>query len=304
MTRAITLLIGILLIGSALLPVNRAQASSNRQADILLKKAFTADLDEDYKAAESEYISLIKSLKATDPGSDTILRAKARLARVYIVQGKFDEAEPLFGQLIRTDKETLARDPEIMVDLDDLSDAYIKLNKSNRFGYESLKRALILRRYINPRHPHLAEAYRELAKFCLHCANTKDAIAWITQAIETEKDLPLHKQSNLITDESFLAGLYLNSKQPKEAQKTALWALAQIQKCTCGQDMDRQLHSILGRTYTVDKRFDDAEKEFKLAAKPTKAGPVVDAIMSKYIKEGRENNEMMRKKARAGHHSK
>ncbi|MBS1989400.1 MAG: hypothetical protein JSS83_02720 [Cyanobacteria bacterium SZAS LIN-3] len=304
MTRAITLLIGILLVGSVLLPVNRARASSNRQADILLKKAFTADLDEDYKAAESEYISLIKSLKATDPGSDTILRAKARLARVYIVQGKFDEAEPLFVQLIHTDKETLARDPEIMVDLDDLSDAYVKLNKSNRFGYESLKRALMLRRYINPRHPHLAEAYRELAKFCLRCANYKDAIAWISKSIETENGLPLRKQSNLITDETFLAGLYLNSNQPEAAQKTALWTLAQIQKCTCGQEMDRQLHSILGRTYTVDKRFDDAEKEFKLAEKPTRAGAIVDGIMSKYIKEAREKNELMRNKARARHRSK
>jgi len=274
-----------------------ATASGNHEADIMLKKAFSAEVSQDYPGAEKEYIAVIGDLQRKKPGGVTILRAQARLARVYILQGKFDNAEGIFKSLISAPSSIVKDDPELMVDLDDLSDAYLKLQNNNHYGYESLKRSLVLRRYINPNHPHICESYRQLSQFCMRCSNYKDAITWILKTIEIEQNSPLNKQGNLVIDMAFLGGLYFYNNQFELAQKTADDTLAKIKKCACSKVMISQMHMLKGRVYSHEKRFDDAEREFKLALERGQGNSKTEIIAESMIKIYRQKNDELRKKS-------
>ena len=62
-----------------------AFAGSNTLADTMFKAADSADINEDYQDASAKYLDLISKIRQSDPGNLKILRAKARLARIYIV---------------------------------------------------------------------------------------------------------------------------------------------------------------------------------------------------------------------------
>jgi len=280
---------------------NIALASGNREADMLLKNAFSAEISQDYESAEKEYIAVIRDLQKRKPGGVTALRAQARLARVYILQGKFDKAEVYFKSLISAPPNIVKEDPELMVDLDDLSDAYLKLQNNNHYGYESLKRSLVLRRSINHNHPHLCESYRQLSQFCMRCSNYKESIFWILKTIEIEAKLPPTKQANLVVDKAFLAGLYYYNNQFEEALKTADDTLANIKTCACSKQMAGQMHMLKGRVNSSQKKFDQADKEFKLALDEQTGNSQTEQFAAQMIKVYRQKNEELRKKSRSRH---
>jgi len=279
-----------------------AFAGSNTLADTMFKAADSADINEDYQDASAKYLDLISKIRQSDPGNLKILRAKARLARIYIVEKKFDKAEPLFYGLVNVGRSKLDKEPELMIDLDDLSDAYLKLGTDTHYGYESMKRCLELRLYINPRHPHLPEVYRDLSEYCTRCSNTKDAINWILKAIEIEKQYSLQKQAALVQDESYLAGIYVSANALDKAQTIGLEGLNTVKKCNCGTSHLAQFRVTLGRIYTRKGLFDQADQEFQKVLK------AIDTS-DKYAETSRtvtigcmKENEIARRNAKAHHH--
>jgi len=276
-------------------------ASGNQEADRLLKKAFSAEIDQDYETAEKEYLDVIRDLQKKKPGCVTSFRAQARLSRVYLLQGKFDKAEVFFKSLISAPPNVVKDDPELMVDLDDLSDAYLKLQFNNHYAYEALKRSLTLRRYINPNHPHLCESYRQLSQFCMRCSNYKESIFWILKTIDIEAKLPLNKQANLVVDKAFLAGLYFYNKQLDEAINTADDDLATIKKCSCSKQMAAQMHMLKGRVYSEQKKYDIAEQHFKLALEQHAGSSKHEQITEQMTIMYRKKNDELRKKSHSRH---
>ncbi|MBU6453661.1 MAG: hypothetical protein KGS72_17915 [Cyanobacteria bacterium REEB67] len=210
-------------------------AAANTPADDLFNEADSAETGRNYSKAIQKYTDLIKILKEKDPTNIKIARAKARLARLFIQQAHFDQAEPLFASIMHLDRKEMQKDPEYMIDLDDLSDAYLDLEKDKRYGFESQKHSLLLRQYINPHHPHLAESYKHLADSFARAGDYKDAINAAESMVAIERTYSLKKKSALAFDLVLLAQYKFSAHDYSGAKKAAREGLATIQQCACAQ---------------------------------------------------------------------
>jgi len=272
-----------------------AFAGTYSLADKMFKDADSADIREDYRDASAKYLELISALHHSDPSNILIVRARARLARIYILQKQFDKANELFMYLMGTAHSKLQLDPELMIDLDDLSDVYLKFGSDPHYGYESMKRCLSVRKYINPNHPHLAEAYRHLSQYCSRCSNFKEASEWMLKAIEIDKHSVLQSKSDLVGDKCTLADTYMNAGELDKAQQTAKDDIDLIAKCACGNFVLPQLHATLGHIYTLKGLFDLAELEFKSASKISVTSKKYEEALRLLISNYRKENERLRK---------
>jgi tetratricopeptide (TPR) repeat protein len=241
-------------------------AAPHSLADTMFEAANSADIAEQYDDAARKYKDVIVKFRESDPDNPFRLRAKARLARVYILQGKFNEAEPIFSSLILVcDRSKLDSIPELMIDLDDLSEAYWIMPKEKKYRYESLKRCVELRKRINPNHPRLVPVYRDLAEYTLVCNNSDESITWINKAMDMERKLLPVKQFELPRDLSFLASLYYVRRDYNKAQQAAESGIALLRRFPSLKLLATQLHTTLGRIYTAEHLYDKANIEYQTA---------------------------------------
>jgi tetratricopeptide (TPR) repeat protein len=225
-----------------------------------------------------------------------ILRAQTRLARIYVLSKNFDEAEPLFHVLTHIDHNKLTVNPELMIDLDDLSDAYRQLQSNAQYGYEGLKRCVALRKFINPDHPRLREAYDDLSQYCKQRGNTKEAIEWILKAIAQDKTFPLNKQGVLVGDQLLLAEVYLKTDALDKAQQVIQEGMSVQSRCKCGAGFLPQLHLHLARIYIRRGQGDQAGKELQLAEKTIPRECEIRKELTDAILRYRRENDMMRRR--------
>ena len=279
-----------------------ASAGTHTSADTMFKSADSADVTENFTVAKTKYLDLISKLRQSDPANPMIIRAQTRLARIYIFQRDFDKAEPIFHILMHTAHRKLDLEPELMIDLDDLSEAYENLHDDPRHGLESLEHSLAVRKFINPNHPRVPDSYRSLAEHCVTTSNLKQSIDWISKSIEIEKHYPLKDQSNLVSDQTFLSIVYLAANDVDRAQQTAHVALDTVARCACGKNQLPQLHANLGRIYSRKGLFDQADKEYQLSLQTMPPKDNFAKGWPKYIMRYRQENDSLARKAKAGHH--
>jgi tetratricopeptide (TPR) repeat protein len=271
-------------------------------AEALFDVANSADISENYDDAVVKYIDVIQKLRQSDPANPYILRAKARLARMYLLQHQFDKAEPLFASLVHTERNRLNAAPELLIDLDDLSEAYLSKASNPHYGYEAIKHCIALRLDINPKHPRLPAAYRQLSEYCTSCSNCKEATVWILKGIELEKHYAPNKRGDLLHDENYLSSLYLTQKDTAKAQQAIQDCLDLYAKIGGGILLEIQLHTTLGRVYTEKGQYDQAEKEYQIALKKLD-NTIKDAgSIRKNIMGFSQQNAQMRKSAKSRHH--
>ncbi len=273
-------------------------ADNTSKAETLFATANSADVSEDYVDAEKKYRGLIVKVRSIDPEHPFLLRAKARLARVCLMQSKFDDAEPLYYSLMISDRSNLVRIPELMIDLDDLSDAYVRMAKKPHYRYESLKRCIELRKRINPHHPRLAAAYRDLSEYCASCNNSNDAATWILKAIDLEKSVPVINRSELIRDENFLALMYMLQNKLDKAQQTAQEGIDLLPKTTTDRFWQTQTHTTLGGIYKRKGLYDRATKEYDIALKGIDNTVPKAAEIRERIRQLAKQNDEERRKAK------
>jgi tetratricopeptide (TPR) repeat protein len=279
-----------------------AIAGTHTMADTMFKSADSADIAEDYTLASAKYLDLISKLRQSDPDNLIIVRAQARLARIYIFQRDFDKAEPLFHILMHTDRGKLDLEPELLIDLDDLSEAYGNLHGDPRHGLESLKRCLSLRMYINPHHPRLPEAYRSLAEYCSYHSMPTNATEWILRGIELEKQYKLPKQGPLVRDLTLLSNIYMQENNLDKAQQVIQDSLAKVAQCNCGKELVPHIHATLGRIYSRKGLFDQADKEYQLSINTSSPTAKFGKHWKEEIMRFRQENELLRKKTKGGRH--
>ncbi len=277
-----------------------AIADTSAMADSLFKSADSLDIIENYKAASAKYLELITKVRQTDPGNPKILRAQARLAHIYVLTKKFDEAEPPLHVLTHLDRSKLAIDPELMIDLDDLSDAYAQLKTDPHYGYEGLKRCIALRKFVNPNHPRLHDGYADLSLYCKQCGNIKESIEWTLKAIAQEKTFPLHKHGSWVGDDSILADSYIKLNTLDKAQQAVQEGLSVQARCKCGIGFLPQLHVNMARVYMRRGQFSQADKELQLAEKTTPPTGEFKQDLARMIQRYRNENDMMRRQTQAG----
>jgi tetratricopeptide (TPR) repeat protein len=274
-----------------------ALADTAAEADSLFKQADSYDICENYREASAKYLELISKLRQSDPNNPKILRASARLARIDVVLKHFDAAEPIFHVLVHTDRKKLTIDPELTIDLDDLSDAYSNIKTDPHYGYESMKRCAALRKYIDPDHQRLPDIYGELARYCEHRGQPKECIDWTQKAIVLDKKQPPQKQIGLIRDLTYLAGIYIKDSQYEKALQTCREASSYMAHCPAGKNFAGQLHVEVGRIYTRKGLFDQADKEFRLALGTAPRFGEIKKDWPGYIKRYQIENDMLRKRS-------
>jgi len=281
---------------------NGAFAAPHSQADTMFKEADSADISQNYKDAQAKYLALIKTIKQTDPKNPLILRAQVRLARIYILQKQFDSAEPIFVTIVHTDPKATTIDPELMIDLDDLSDEYINLGSDPHYGYESLKHCAYLRQYINPSHPHLPEIDRLLAQTCCRFGSKKEAIEWMTKGIDVEKHFSLQRQGLLLVDQNYLASIYLALENYASAEKLLKEAIDNGDKRARGTAIVAHLHTTLGEVYTKTKRYDEADKEYKTSLSALHLQNKIDQALKSATVQAMQINDQLRRKNKKNRH--
>jgi len=131
-----------------------AAPSSKEQLAEMLNLAEQAQLSHDMRLAESDYLKAIIVASKFGANSPEVQECEARLASVYVLQGKLDLAEPHYlkakdiAVIMMKDGKG---DPESFVWLDDLSDAYQLLGSSQQTERCYLH-CLTLRQTISSKH--------------------------------------------------------------------------------------------------------------------------------------------------------
>lgn len=131
-----------------------AAPSPKEKLRVLLNLAEQAQLGHDMRLAETDYLKAIAEAQSFGAKSAEVQECEARLAAVYVLQGKLDLAEPHYlkakdiAALLMKDGKG---DPETFVWLDDLSDSY-QLIGATQQTEKCYLHCLILRKTISLRH--------------------------------------------------------------------------------------------------------------------------------------------------------
>ncbi|NJL73227.1 MAG: hypothetical protein HC888_17650 [Candidatus Competibacteraceae bacterium] len=234
---------------SAAVILTATHAPSCRAADQIkdvFKQADSAEIQGDEAEALKIYTNLIESLKNSDQNNPKLARAEARIARLHLLSNQYDKATPFCDKLLKTYHERAAEDPELMVDLDDLSNVYLKFKDDNVRGLDCLQRSLKIREFINHKHPHLPENYRLLSTCMLTRNDYASAISWIGKAIAVDRTYPRQKLDRLVHDLTIQGTIHIKAKNFKAAQASFVDSLNVGKQSGCADSLVGQCYLHLG----------------------------------------------------------
>lgn len=266
---------------------------SPAKADEFTKTAFkqadSAEINGQYPLAIRLYQELITTISKGDPKSPRIDRARARIARLHLLQGDFDSATPFVKAILASDQKRASEDPELMVDIDDLSNDYLKLSHDKDHGLPAMMRSCRLRLFISSKHPHLPENYKALSEYELTAGRYDNAILWLEKALTIEAGYPRQKMDRMVQDLIRLAAIYDQKKDRTRAYRTLDKALEVATTSGVADHLTGQCYMSLGRLYMLDKNYKTAQEKFRKAADKLKSCPREHAyarkILAVYVSE-------------------
>ena len=258
-------------------------------------EATSAETHGQYREAMASYQKVIE--KATKPNEMTwAARSKARIARLLVNKGLIKEAEPLYLQLLKLTPAQFKNDPELMVDLDDLSESYTAQSKKLLTAKECLFHALALRLAVDPHHPNINQSYRQIALYMLSHGDSAAAERYLKQGIELEKNCPPDKLYRLVQDQGLLARIYMNSSEWVKAEQTTKEILAQTEKYPFLSWAWPQLHCTLGQCHSQRYQYEDSDREYQLALALAKKYPNPNGDISPECIKGLKENAILKVK--------
>lgn len=268
-------------------------AITSEEIKSVFKEADSAEIQgEPYKAIKL-YSGLISSLEKSDKDNPKLARAQARVARLLLLDNQYDQATPYYDKLLNTFHGRAKEDPELMVDLDDLSNVYLKFNSNPAKQSDSLLRSLKIRQFININHPHLPENYRMLASMCFAKNQIKPAQEWMEKAIAVDKTYPRQKMDRLVQDLNMLGGIYLRAKDYKTATMTFNNALKVAKINGCSDMQTGQCYINLGQANFEQNRFEQADTNYQLAmTKMKNCPPSYNYVLQILNDKIKQNNSM------------
>ncbi len=280
-------------------------AITSEEIKSVFKEADSAEIQgEPYKAIKL-YTGLISSLEKSDKDNPKLARAQARVARLLLLENQYDQATPYYDKLLNTFHNRAKEDPELMVDLDDLSNVYLKFNSNPNKQNDSLMRSLKIRQFINVNHPHLPENYRMLASMCFAKNQIKPALEWMEKAIVVDKTYPRQKMDRLVQDLNMLGGIYLRAKDYKSATATFNDALKVAKINGCSDMQTGQSYLNLGQTCFELNQYDQADAYYQQAmAKMKNCPPSYNYVLQILNDKIKQNNNMRAAAAKKAHKGK
>lgn len=233
-----------------------------------IKDAFKLADSAETQGQEQEAISLYKDLlerySKTDPTNPKLPRAEARIARLHLLNNEYDKANTYYDRLLKH-HQRLDEDPELMVDLDDLSNVYQKFTSSKEHHLDCLMRSLSIRNFINPKHPHLPESYRLIANYLLGQGDSKQALVWLDKAIAVDRTYPRQKKSKLVEDLQLRGNIFLQTNKVQEAESAFSESLKTAVDNACSDMLVGQSYLYLGLAQMKGAKHKEASENFNLA---------------------------------------
>jgi tetratricopeptide (TPR) repeat protein len=245
-----------------------AETPSKEKLRVLLNVAEQAQLSHDMRLSETDYLKAIEEAAKFGANSAEVQECEARLAAVYVLQGKLDLAEPHYlkakdlAVLLMKDGKG---DPETFVWLDDLSDAY-QLQGATQQTEKCYLHCLTLRKTISLKHkllPTIEVLYgTELAKH----GNVAEGDKYLKQGYA--RSVTLTGAMSGVTGQLALqlANVYNNLGRSQDADKYCAQAEAVARSGASGNDEVvanvARLHAII---LTKLGRLKEAELETKSA---------------------------------------
>jgi len=264
----------------------------------IFKQADSAEIHGDNAGSIKLYLHLIDTIGKSDPTSPRILRARARIARLHLLEHEYDKATPYVKSILIAPQSRVSEDPELMVDIDDLSDAYLRYQKDPVNGYNSLVRSYKLRCFINPKHPHLPETYQSFARYEQAHGNFDKAIEWLQKAVAIESTYPPQKLERYVHDMTMIYAIYQQKGDNKAAESVMRDCLAVCVKSKCADYLKGQTYLNIGYALMKQKQYEKADENFKLAGENLKScPPQYSYICSVLEARVRENNAWRTKPA-------
>jgi len=239
----------------------RLKASTIKDA---FKLADSAETQGQEQEAISLYKDLLERFSKTDPTNPKLPRAEARIARLHLLNNEYDKANTYYDRLLKH-HQRLDEDPELMVDLDDLSNVYQKFTSSKEHHLDCLMRSLSIRNFINPKHPHLPESYRLIANYLLGQGDSKQALAWLDKAIAVDRTYPRQKKSKLVEDLQLRGNIFLQTNKVQEAESAFSESLKIAVDNACSDMLVGQSYLYLGLAQMKGAKHKEASENFNLA---------------------------------------
>ena len=153
----LSLLLALFIIGSCS-PDSHSETSPQRKAWQTTIDTGDADqMNRRWVVAEFNFKNALSVAEKFGPDSQEVQVTLPRLAACLVLQNKFDEAEPLYKRSVglvyrlRSENPPVQPDPDSLVWLDDLSDAYQDKAKAAKQDY-CLEHCTSIRRAIAPGH--------------------------------------------------------------------------------------------------------------------------------------------------------
>ena len=215
--------------------------------------------------AKEAYGKIVKEQqgKARDP---FVIRSQVRMARLSVAQGDIQAADPACKAAMKLTPEQIQRDPELMIDMDDLAESYAAQAKNNKEGKPLLLLALELRKKIDPQHPNVNESYRQLAAHSIRYGELPDAERYIKLAIDRQRTAQTSAMvGRLTSDRIMLLGVYNSQKRWAESEQLTKEMLLQTAKYPTLNWCWPSLHCVLARCYSRRGQYDLSDAEYRSA---------------------------------------
>lgn len=246
--------------------------------------------------AKQAYGQIVKEQQgnAQDP---FVIRSQVRMARLSVSQGDIKAADPAYQAAMKLTPEQIQRDPELMIDMDDLAESYAAKAKNNKEGKPLLLRALELRKKIDPQHPNVNESYRQLAAQSIRYGELNEAERYIKLAIERQKHVETSAMMGRLTsDRIILLGIYNSQKRWTESEQLTKEMLLQTAKYPTLNWCWPSLHCVLARCYSRRGQYDLSDAEYRSAIAVAKKSSSVTSDFYIECQRAMTENRDQRKK--------
>ncbi|MFA6209551.1 MAG: hypothetical protein WCT03_11445 [Candidatus Obscuribacterales bacterium] len=271
-------------------------ALSNRD---LFQQAGSYETQGQINKAKQTYGQISDAVNSQDP---LVFRSKVRIARLNLEQSNWKEANAIYQAALKLTPEQMKKDPELMIDLDDLAESYLKLAKKTPDGKMLHLHALQLRLKIDPNHPSIRDSYRELASYSLYHADLAEAARFMTTSIERQKNANTPKKlTSLASDQVMLLGIYIGQKRWAECEAKTKTMLVETSKHPTLHWVWPELHGVLAMCYAHRGEYDLSDSEYRSTIALSKKYPGVRPELIAECWQGIKNNMVLRQKKKKNH---
>ena len=183
------------------------------------------------------------------------------LAYLYNLQGRYDQAEPLYLQALELRKRLLGEEhPNVAASLNNLAELYRTQGRYAEAEPLYLQALELSKRLLGEEHPNVASSLNNLALLYESQGRYDQAEPLYLQALELRKRLLGEEHPNVAVSLNNLAGLYRTQGRYAEAEPLYLQALELSQRLL-GEDHPQVAASLnnLAGLYKSQGRYDQAE---------------------------------------------